>query len=105
MPSPIHHDRFYFSFPSGKFKSSKRTRKVSDMLTITQPKSFGDGERQYTMEEYVEMFTWHSGQLFHVLDDKDPDFAKDWQECMEYDKKIRKLAMKRFVRIYEKQNS
>lgn len=105
MPSPIHHDRFSFSFPSGKFKSSKRNRKVLDMLTITQPKCFGDGDRQYTMEEYVELFTFHSRQLFKVLDDKDPDFAENWQEMMDFDKKIEKLALKRFVSIYDKQNS
>ncbi len=74
-------------------------------ITIKQPKQYGEGDRHYTMEEYVELFTWHSKQLFKVLDDKDPNFADDWQEMMDFDKKIQSMAMKRFVSIYAKQNS
>lgn len=73
-------------------------------ITIKQPKSYGEGEREYTIDEYVETFSFHSKQLFHVLDATDPDFEKDWQEMMDYDKKIKSLAMKRFVSIYAKQN-
>lgn len=74
-------------------------------MTIRQQSMTGTGEKDYTLEEYVEMFSWHSKQLFHVLDAKDSDFQKDWQEMMDYDKKIKNLAMKRFVSIYTKQNS
>ena len=64
-------------------------------LTIMQPKSFGEGEREYTMEQFVELFTWHSKQLFNVLDVDDPNFVDEWQEIMEFDKKIEKKAMER----------
>lgn len=74
-------------------------------ITIRQQSMTGTGEKDYTIEEYVEMFSWHSKQLFHVLDSRDADFQKDWQEMMDYDKKIKSLAMKRFVSIYAKQNS
>lgn len=74
-------------------------------LTIMQPKSFGEGEREYTIEQFVELFTWHSKQLFKVLDADDPNFGDEWQEMMEFDKKIEKKAMERFVSIYAKQNT
>ena len=73
-------------------------------LTITQPSMIGNSQTEYTMDEYVSLFTWHSGQLFKVLDSDDPNFGKDWEEMMEYDKKIKTLAMQRFVSIYAKQN-
>ena len=74
-------------------------------MTIRQPKQYGEGETDYTMEQYVELFTWHSAQLFKVIDADDPDFATEWQEMMDFDKKIRAKAMKRFVAIYTKQNA
>ena len=73
-------------------------------LTITQPSMIGNSEQEYTMEKYVELFTWHSSQLFKVLDSKDANFGKDWAEMMEFDKKIKTLAMQRFVSIYAEQN-
>ena len=74
-------------------------------IAITQPKQYGEGDREYTIEEYVELFTWHSKQLFKVLDQDDPDFGDQWQELMELDKKIENMAIKRFCKIHTEQNS
>ncbi len=67
-------------------------------ITITVNKSFGEGEKQINLDDYVESFTWGLNSI-SVLGDN----MEEIEELIEMQKRVKQLAVKKFFSLYEKE--
>lgn len=72
-----------------------------DQPKIMAPRLVGDGEREYGLEEYVELFTFHVNQLYCLVESNDD---AEWQEVNDIRNKVEKLATRKFMKIWNEQN-
>lgn len=67
-------------------------------ITITTKKSFGEGEKQIGLDDYVEAFTWGLNSI-SILGDN----MEEIEELIEMQKRVKQLAVKKFFSLYEKE--
>jgi len=67
-------------------------------ITITVNKSFGEGEKQINLDDYVESFTWGLNSVGLLASNMDED-----EELRLMRKRVKELAVKKFFELYQKE--
>ena len=67
-------------------------------ITITVSKSFGEGEKQINLDDYVEAFTWGLNSISNLASN-----IKEIEELENMRKRVKELAVKKFFELYQKE--
>ena len=67
-------------------------------ITITVNKSFGEGEKQMNLDDYVEAFTWGLNSI-SILGSN----MEEIEELENMRKRVKELAVKKFFELYQKE--
>ena len=67
-------------------------------ITITVNKSFGEGEKQINLDDYVEAFTWGLNSISILASN-----TKEIEELENMRKRVKELAVKKFFELYQKE--
>jgi hypothetical protein len=80
-------------------ENHNKTNGVEKMaITITVNKSFGEGEKQINLDDYVDAFTWGLNSISNLASN-----MEEIEELENMRKRVKELAVKKFFELYQKE--